>query len=112
MKLTILKCANAKQIVKVDVIFLSFRIPEDCYGHCYWLCHHGFHWIFRQAHPHPHQQHHCWIIVGSVINQSERIPKVWYIVCNGSKKHMKNKIVYSLMNGLIIRNKSIELQCT
>lgn len=36
------------------------RIPEDCYGHSDWVCHHGFHWFFRQTHPHPHQQHHCW----------------------------------------------------
>merc|ERR1711872_707681 len=33
-------------------------IPEDCHGNSYWFCHHGIHWIFRQTHPHPNQQHH------------------------------------------------------
>lgn len=47
--------------VLINQIFylLSSRIPEDCHGHSDWVCHHGFHWLLRQTHSHPHQQHHC-----------------------------------------------------
>ena len=39
-----------------------FRIPKDRHCNRHWICHHGIHRIFRQTHPHSHQQHHCWIV--------------------------------------------------
>lgn len=30
------------------------RVPEDCRGHSYWICYHGFHWVLCQADPHSH----------------------------------------------------------
>merc|ERR550532_3000416 len=38
------------------------RIPKDRHCNRHWICHHGIHRIFRETHPHSHQQHHCWIV--------------------------------------------------
>merc|ERR1711860_107247 len=35
------------------------RIPEDRHRHSHRVWPHGLHWVFRQAHPHPHKQHYC-----------------------------------------------------
>ena len=43
-------------------LLLFFRIPKDRYCNGHWICHHGIHRIFRQTHPHSHQQHHCRIV--------------------------------------------------
>jgi len=34
------------------------RVLKDCNCHSHWLCTNGIHRIFRETHPHPHQQHH------------------------------------------------------
>ena len=53
-------CLNTRKILTQPLWF--FRVPEDCYCHRHRLRDNGLHWILRQAHPHPHQQHHRGVI--------------------------------------------------
>merc|ERR1712168_952500 len=34
-------------------------ISEDCLCYCRRFSDHGIHWLLRQAHPYPDQQHYC-----------------------------------------------------
>ena len=53
-------CSSA---FKTSLFSLS-RVPEDRHRDRHRLCHHGLHRLLCQAHPHPHQQHHCGIVDG------------------------------------------------
>ena len=46
------------------LLFSPRRVPEDCHRDGDRLRHHGIHRVLRQAHPHPHQQHHRRIVGG------------------------------------------------
>ena len=35
-----------------------FRVSKNRVRHRHRLRHHGIHWLLRQTHPHPNQQHH------------------------------------------------------
>ena len=39
------------------------RVLQDCPGYVGGLCDHGLHWLLREAHLHPDQQHHRWHVI-------------------------------------------------
>lgn len=67
----------------------STWIPEDRHCHGHWLLYNGFHWLLREAHPHPDQQHHCRLI-SSIFRMYERffggrlceVLPAWWIAAN------------------------------
>ena len=46
---------------------LQEGVLEDCHRHRHRVRHHGLHRLLRQAHPHPHQQHHRRIIIDGAL---------------------------------------------